>query len=260
MHSLLKQKNMGRRKPYRAGFTLIELLVVVAIIAILVAILMPSLSKARKSAIGVTCASRIRQNIIAIQMYAENYNGMPPEFDVSSPPPHRPLTVWSTYWTGRNEGYRSTGLLAYGKYLGTHTSLYCPAQKSNQYSLSYWSAWPRNDAISPTNTSTMASYDMLPYWNSDTGWAQMKLARYETRALLNDTWTTTDSIAVRAHDDFWNVGYVDGHVNVFRSEDQKQIGSSGSTKGLSLLELIALGRNSSFPYAGEIGNRLKANF
>ncbi len=240
----------------RSGFTLIELLVVVAIIVILIAILLPSLSKARKSAIDVSCASRLRQNIIALRMYADNFNGAMPYYDTNSPPANRPLDIWSTYWVGQNEGYRSTGLLVYGKYLSNHLSLYCPAQKGSKYALDYWAKWPRNSA--ENNTSAQCSYDMLPYYNSDTGWAQMKLINYETRAVLNDTFTVTDKMSAMAHSDIWNVGYSDGHVNAFKSDYRTDIGYY--TKGKSMIDLIALGMNSSFPNAGEIGNRLKANF
>ncbi len=62
----------------RAGFTLIELLVVVAIIALLISILLPSLSKARAQARTTLCASRISQLSKAILMYAEDYAETPP--------------------------------------------------------------------------------------------------------------------------------------------------------------------------------------
>ncbi len=60
-----------RRKP--CGFTLIELLVVVAIIALLIGILVPSLSKARETARATHCASGLRQWGFAMSYYLNDY-------------------------------------------------------------------------------------------------------------------------------------------------------------------------------------------
>ena len=59
----------------RRGFTLIEVLVVVAIIALLLAVLMPSLAGAREQARAVACMSNMRQLGIAWMMYADVYKG-----------------------------------------------------------------------------------------------------------------------------------------------------------------------------------------
>jgi prepilin-type N-terminal cleavage/methylation domain-containing protein len=62
------------------GFTLIELLVVIAIIAILSAILLPALQRAKMSAKRSVCVSNMRQLGYGILMYADDNNGnLPPE-------------------------------------------------------------------------------------------------------------------------------------------------------------------------------------
>ncbi len=60
------------------AFTLIELLVVVAIIALLISILLPSLSKARAQARTTLCATRSGQMVRSMLLYAEDYEERPP--------------------------------------------------------------------------------------------------------------------------------------------------------------------------------------
>lgn len=60
------------------AFTLIELLVVVAIIALLMAVLMPALANAREQAKKVKCSANLRQMGIACTMYAQEHNGTLP--------------------------------------------------------------------------------------------------------------------------------------------------------------------------------------
>lgn len=95
------------------AFTLIELLVVVAIIAILVGILLPSLSRARRIAKTTTCSSRLKTHGQGLAIYANEYD------DVLVP--HRMPRIDNEHWRADVEGglkYRPTFLAMLGSQLG----------------------------------------------------------------------------------------------------------------------------------------------
>ncbi|MHB8997602.1 MAG: DUF1559 family PulG-like putative transporter [Armatimonadota bacterium] len=82
----------------RHGFTLIELLVVIAIIAILAAILFPVFAKAREKARQSSCLSNVKQMILGVMQYAQDYDERYPGGLTGSDTSQGPVTR-STYFT-----------------------------------------------------------------------------------------------------------------------------------------------------------------
>jgi prepilin-type N-terminal cleavage/methylation domain-containing protein len=82
------------------AFTLIELLVVISIIALLVSIMLPALSKAREQAKRTVCMTNLHQQTLACDMYTQDYNDKFPTH-VSNPPLSYDIQWTVCYWGGK---------------------------------------------------------------------------------------------------------------------------------------------------------------
>lgn len=196
-------------------FTLIELLTVIGVIAVLAALLLPTLTLAREQAYKINCVSNLKQISVGIITYGENFNLEAPLFNYNSNHlAHADHNFIDNQWDGM-------GVLWRGAYVKDGAVFYC---HSNDFT-SYREDRTNYVEIPPAGATVMTSYlyrspsDLE--WDGEVKWKNMNW-RCAEAAIVSDAWGSRENCD--SHKDGFNIGYGDGHViwGVVRKKDQIQ--------------------------------------
>lgn len=129
------------------GFSLIDTLVTISVVALLIAILLPSLSGAREAARRVVCASNVRQLGIGTQMFADDHDGKLPDsiyismaagMNGDTSATQQMMTLRVPNFENSDQKWDGLGVLYATEYLVAPKLFYCPSH-SGDHSFSVYS-------------------------------------------------------------------------------------------------------------------------
>ena len=210
---------------FARAFTLIELLVVIAVIALLVSILLPSLSKAKALARKVVCVTRIGGQLRAIHIYASDEAGVlpvgPDTFSVFIQAPLNAVAS-NNIWT-YDGMYNAHGVLL-EKHLPQAEAFFCPADES---------ASPEVELRKVRLRAAESAYCSYVYRQLD-GMAEptnvleklgLNTHGNDVRALVMDANSRMQvpgvPLRVNHGGTIVGVGFVDGHANSFNTPNEE---------------------------------------
>jgi prepilin-type N-terminal cleavage/methylation domain-containing protein len=135
--------SVDRRTTVRAGFTLLDVLVVIAVIAILLSLLAPSLSRVTESARRVVCGSNLHQAGLGLSMWVNDHNGyLPPVEFADQDLDTEPARLLQLAHLGeREQQFDGLGLLVANGYLTAPSLFYCPSHRGENAFDRYEKAW-----------------------------------------------------------------------------------------------------------------------
>ena len=193
--SLIRHSGFVIRHSRRA-FTLVELLVVIGIIAVLIAILLPSLAKAREQAKRAACLSNLRQVHQAFMLYAlDNRDQVPLGY-------RKGKQFNSMLYSGTAKTYAIFGHLFLRRLMADGRAFYCPAEENPAFQ---WNSpvnrWPSPDAPTTSAVNVQAGYSVRPEVEIPDVLTPLtrlpKLTKFKNKAILADTTSSPTRIQTR---------------------------------------------------------------